>query len=88
PTIHNGVIKIIKEKIRAGIHKPSGTAYRSHWFCIVKKDEKSLHIVHDLQPLNGVIIHNTSVLPFVEHLAESFMDYVVYGMLDLFVGYD
>ena len=26
--------------------------------------------------------------PFVQHLAESFAGYVVYGMMDLFTGYD
>jgi hypothetical protein len=80
--------RIIKEKITSGVYKPSIAAYRSCWFCIVKKDGKSLHLVHDLQPLNAVTIHNTSVPPFVEHLAESFTGYAVYGMMDLYSGYD
>ena len=44
--------------------------------------------MHDLQPLNAVTIRDSLVPPFVEHLAESFGGYVVYGMMDLFAGYD
>jgi hypothetical protein len=29
-----------------------------------------------------------SLPPFVEHLAESFAGYMVYGMIDLYSGYD
>ena len=47
-----------------------------------------LQLVHDLQPLNAVTIRDSSVSPFVEHLAESFSGYVVYSMMDLFAGYD
>jgi hypothetical protein len=48
------VIRIIKEKIQSSVYEPSTAAYRSRWFCIVKKDGKSLRLVHDLQPLNAV----------------------------------
>jgi hypothetical protein len=44
--------------------------------------------VHDLQPLNAVTICNTSLPPFIEHLVESFAGYVVYSMMDLYLGYD
>jgi hypothetical protein len=35
-----------------------------------------------------VTIHNPSLPLFVEHLAESFARYAVYGMMDLYFGYD
>jgi hypothetical protein len=88
PSIIGEVTRIIKEKISSGVYEPSTAAYRSRWFCVVKKDGKSLRLVHDLQPLNAVTIRDTSVLPFVEHLAESFAGYAVYGMMDLYSGYD
>jgi hypothetical protein len=81
-------MRIIKEKISSGVYEPSMAMYRSRWFCVVKKDGKSLHLVHDLQPLNAVTIREASVPPFVEHLAESFAGYAVYGMMDLYSGYD
>jgi hypothetical protein len=77
------VIRIIKEKIQSSIYEPSTAAYRSCWFCIVKKDVKSLCLVHDLQPLNAVTIWDSSLPPFIEQLAESFAGYAVYGMMDL-----
>jgi len=34
------------------------------------------------------MIRDTSLPPFVKHLAESFAGYMVYGMMDLYLGYD
>jgi len=82
------VIRIIKEKIQSGVYELSTVAYQSHWFCIVKKDRKLLHLVHDLQPLNAVTIRDSSLPPFVKQLAESFAGYAVYGMVDLYSGYN
>jgi hypothetical protein len=88
PATLGEVVCIIKEKITLGMYEPLMATYRSCWFCIVKKDGKSLHLVHDLQPLNAVTICDASLLPFVEHLAESFAGYAVYSMMDLYLGYD
>ena len=70
------------------MYELSAAAYRSCWFCMLKQDGKMLRLVHDLQPLNAVTIWDSSVPPFVEHLAESFGGYTVYSMMDLFTGYD
>ncbi|KIN96992.1 hypothetical protein M404DRAFT_32723 [Pisolithus tinctorius Marx 270] len=42
PAIYGDIVQIIKEKIAAGVYEPSTSSYRSRWFCIVKKDGKSL----------------------------------------------
>jgi len=52
PAIHDEVCSIIKRKIDAGVYEPSNSSYRSRWFCVIKKDRKSLRIVHSLEPLN------------------------------------
>jgi hypothetical protein len=88
PGIYNQVIGVIKEKIRAGIYEPSNSSYRSRWFCVLKKDKKSLRLVHDLQPLNAVAIRDPAVPPTVEPYTESFGGRACYGMFDLFVGFD
>ena len=80
-------VQIIKDQITSGVYEPSAAAYQSCWFCILKQDGKSLCLIHDLQPLNVVTIWGLSTPPFVEHLAESFAGYVVYGVMDLFTGY-
>jgi hypothetical protein len=81
------VIDVIKKKIAAGIYEPSDAFYHSRWFYIKKKNG-SLHIVHDLQPLNAVTIHNAAVLPFVDQFVEGMAARFCYSMLDLYVGYD
>jgi transposase InsO family protein len=88
PAIYDEVVKIIKDKIQGGVYEPSNAAYRSRWFCVVKKDGKSLRLVHDLQPLNAVTIKDAALPPFTDHLTEAFAGYAVYGMMDLYGGYD
>ena len=88
PGIYNQVIEVIKDKIRAGVYEPSNSSYWSRWFCVLKKDKKSLRLVHDLQPLNAVAIRDPAVPPLVEPYTESFGGRACYGMFDLFVGFD
>jgi len=88
PAMWTDTMQIIKDWIASRVYEPSTSAYQSRWFCILKQDGKSLCLVHDLQPLNVVTIRDSSTPPFVEHFAESFTRYAVYGMMDLFAGYD
>ena len=81
------VIDIFKEKIAAGVYEPSDASYRSRWFCVPKKNG-SLHLVHDLQPLNAVTIRNAAVPPFVDQFVEGIAGHSCFSMLDLLVGYD
>lgn len=88
PGIFEQVIRIIKEKIASGVYEPSNSSYRSSWFCVIKKDGKSLRLVHDLQPLNAVTIRDPSTPYPAEHLAESFGARACYSTFDLFVAFD
>ena len=88
PGIYNEVCAVIKRKIAAGVYEPSNSSYRSRWFCVVKKDGKSLRLVHSLEPLNAVTIQHSGVPPTPEYLAEQFGGRPCGGMLDLYVGYD
>lgn len=88
PGIFAEVCEIIKKKINAGVYEPSNSSYRSKWFCVLKKDGKSLRIVHSLEPLNAVTIQHSGVPPMPDHLAEQFGGRACIGTLDLYVGYD
>ena len=88
PGIYNEVCVQLKKKIDAGVFEPSSSSYRSRWFCVVKKDGKSLRIVQSLEPLNAVTIQHSGVPPFTDLLAESFAGRACGSILDLFVGYD
>ena len=88
PGIFSHVVEIIKGKLAAGIYEPSNSSYQSCWFCVLKKDGKSLRLVHDLQPLNSVAIKDAGLPPMVEQYAESFGGHRCYGVFDLMVGFD
>ena len=86
--IYDEVVRIIKSKVDSGIYEPSNSSYRSRWFCVVKKDGKSLRLVHDLQPLNGVSVRDPAVPPFMDQMSEKAAGRACYSTLDLFVAFD
>jgi hypothetical protein len=88
PGIFEEVCEMIKKKIEAGVYEPSNSSYRSRWFCVMKKDGKSLRSVHSLKPLNKVTIQHSGVVPIPEHIAEQFGGHACGGMLDLYVAFD
>jgi len=88
PGVYKEVCRIIKSKINAGVYEPSNSSYRSKWFCVLKKDGKSLRPVHSLESLNKVTIQHSGVPPIPEHLAEQFAGRSCGAILDLYVGYD
>ena len=88
PGLYDEICALIKKKIAAGVYERSNSSYRSRWFCVLKKDGKSLRIVHSLEPLNAVTIKHAGVTPIPDHLAEQFAGRSCGTMLDLYVGYD
>jgi len=88
PGIYEEVCQIIKEKIDAGVYEPSSSSYRSKWFCVLKKDGKSLRLVHSLEPLNRVTIQYSGVPPATAEVANHFAGRACLGLLDIWVGYD
>lgn len=82
------VCKIIKEKIEAGVYEPSNASYRTKFFGVVKKDGKSIRLVHSLEPLNAVTIAHSGVPPATEELANHFAGRACGAVLDLYSGYD
>lgn len=87
PGIRDEVVEIIRGKVRTGVYEPSSSSYRSNWF-VVPKSNGALRLVHNLQPLNGVVVKDAGCPPIVEVYAESFGGCAIYGMFDLFVGFD
>ena len=85
---YDKVITAIRDKIKSGIYETSNSSYRSRWFAVLKKDGKSIRLVHDLQPLNQVSIKDSAVPPTIEPYAESFGARSIYTVFDLFIGFD
>ena len=88
PGLYPEVCRIIKTKLEAGVYEPSNSSYRSRWFCVLKKDGKSLRLVHSLEPLNAVTIAHSGLPPATDALATHFSGRACGGMFDLYVGYD
>jgi hypothetical protein len=82
------VIKIIEDKWRSGVYEPSSSSYNSRWFCVFKKDGKSLRLVHSLEPLNAVTVRNAAMPPYTDIVAEDFAARSIYTTLDLYVSFD
>jgi hypothetical protein len=78
---------VFKHKISAGVYELSQSAYRSRWFCVLKKSGK-LRIVHDLQPLNAITIRDAGLPPIVDDFIEPFAGRQCYTVFDLFWGFD
>ncbi|KAJ2931027.1 hypothetical protein H1R20_g6074, partial [Candolleomyces eurysporus] len=88
PFLFEPVCEQIRSKIEAGVYEPSSSSYRSRWFCVLKKDGKSLRIVHSLEPLNAVTIAHSGLPPNTEELASRFAGRSCGTTMDLYVGYD
>ena len=86
PGILPDIIKIFREKIAAGVYKPSDAFYRSHWFCI-KKKSSALHLVYNLQPLNAVTIRNSRVPPITNQVIEGVMDCLPSYLISSFLSH-
>ena len=82
------VTSLIETKWRSGVYEPSSSSYNSRWFCVFKKDGKSLRLVHSLEPLNAVTIKNAAMPPYTDVVAEDFAGRSIYTTLDLYVSFD
>jgi hypothetical protein len=88
PGIYEEVCRLIKIKLDMGVYEPSNSSYHSRWFCVVKKDGKSLCIIHSLELLNRVTIKHAGVTPFTDQISKHFARCACGGMLNLYVGYN
>ena len=70
-----------------GKYKYSTASYHSRIFA-VEKPKGGIHIVADVQELNRVTVHDASLPPRTDDFAESFVGHVIYGLANLFSGYD
>ena len=86
PGYRDEIIKLLKEKIDAGVYEEAQSSYRSRWFCVKKKNGE-LRIVHDLQKLNGVSIKDAGVPPILEDFVNNYAGRSIYTVLDMYWGF-
>ncbi|THU91074.1 DNA/RNA polymerase, partial [Dendrothele bispora CBS 962.96] len=76
----------IEEEEKAGRFEPTVSSYRSSMFPVAKKN--GVQLVVNLEPLNSVVIQDSSLPPNVNEFAEDFVGFSYYGLFDLFSGFD
>ena len=84
--IEGQVREVLLEQERAGKFEASTASYRSRIFPVAKKN--GIRIVQDVQELNKVTVRDAALPPRVDNFVEGFVGRVVYGLCDLFAGYD
>ena len=80
------VRRMLEDQKAAGKYEYSTASYHSKMFTVLKK--VGLQIVHDVQELNKVTIHDAALPPHVDDFAEGLVSRVIYALADLFAGYD
>jgi len=86
-SIEDTVRQMLLDQKAAGKYKYSTASYRSRIFA-VEKPKGGIRIVADVQELNRVTVRDASLPPRTDDFAESFVGHVIYGLANLFSGYD
>ena len=86
-SIEDTMRQMLLDQKAAGKYEYSTTSYRSRIF-VVEKPKGGIQIVADVQELNQVTVRDASLPPRTDTFAESFVGHVIYGLADLFSGYD
>ncbi|TFK79053.1 hypothetical protein K466DRAFT_506256, partial [Polyporus arcularius HHB13444] len=79
---------ILQNAFDTGKYEQACASYRSRVFPVSKKNPGDLRLVHDLQPLNAITIRDAALPPRPDDFAEGFVGRYIYGVADLFSGYD
>jgi hypothetical protein len=87
PGIKDQVIALLKSKIELGVLERCQSPYRSHWFCIMKKNGK-LRLVYSLQKLNSITIRDAGLPPILDEFVEPFAGSQCYTVMDMCSGFD
>ncbi|RDB15232.1 Retrovirus-related Pol polyprotein from transposon 17.6 [Hypsizygus marmoreus] len=85
-SIEGTVREMLTTQKAAGKYEPSTASYRSRIFAVAKKG--GIRLVADVQELNRVTVRDSGLPPRTDDFAEGFVGCVVYGLADLFSGYD
>ncbi|GLB41124.1 putative transposition, RNA-mediated [Lyophyllum shimeji] len=86
--IEETVRNMLKTQVAAKKYEPSTASYRSRLFAVSKKGSDKIRLIQDVQELNKVTVRDAGLPPRLDDFAEGFVGRVIYGLADLFAGYD
>ena len=70
----------------AGKYEYSSASYCSRIFAVAKKG--GIRLVQDVQEVNRATVCDSGLPPHIDDFAEDFVGHVIYGLVDLFSGYN
>jgi hypothetical protein len=84
------VRKVILDNEASGRFEPTVSSYRCAMFPVAKKpgSDPPVRIILNLESLNAVTVQDAAIIMNVNDFAESFVGYAIYGLADLFSGFD
>ncbi|KAJ7182566.1 hypothetical protein C8R43DRAFT_834143, partial [Mycena crocata] len=84
------VRKVILDDEKSGRFETTVSSYRCAMFPVMKKPGSvpPVRIILNLEPLNAISIQDAAIISNVNDFAESFVGYSMYGLADLFSGFD
>lgn len=85
--LRDRVIKILQDRIKAGILEESHSPYRNAWF-VVEKKNGGLRLINSVTKLNAQTIRDAFLPKDCDTFAEEFAACVILSCVDLFSGYD
>ena len=80
--------KPVKEKLANRMLKFSQGLYRSRYFLVWKKNPGKYQFINDVQLLNGVMIHDSGILPCIDEFSEDFAGYPITSSADYYSGFN
>lgn len=90
--IESAIRELLEQQRAAGKFEYSTASYHSRVFAATKKGgadiKNRLCLVADIQELNKVTVRDSALPPRADDFAEGFVGFTIYGMADLFAGYD
>lgn len=81
------VIKMLKERLAAGLLEPSDGAYRNPWF-LVKKKSGLYRLVDAAMYINKATVKDANLPPDVDEFSEDFAGIYISSLIDYYSGYD
>ncbi|KAF9503309.1 hypothetical protein BS47DRAFT_1310004 [Hydnum rufescens UP504] len=81
------ILKLLQEQFDSRNTNTPPSSYHSTIFAVEKKSSL-LHLVHNLQPLNGVTIRDAGLPPRIDEMIHQFTGWTCYCICNLKSGYD
>jgi len=81
------LVKMLQERVKAGIMEECYGAYRNPWF-LVKKKSGTHRFINSAVHMNAVTLRDALIPPNVDEFAEDIAGRPLVSLVDIFSGYD